>query len=65
MDTFRTLGVYTTPSGSSKGAFERLKTKTLEYAETIAGSHIACKEALMLYIQYLMPKLRFQPPALS
>jgi hypothetical protein len=64
-DTFRTLGAFITPSGSSRGAFNILKEIALDYAANITGSHIARKEALMSYIQYLIPKLRFQPPALS
>lgn len=64
-DTFQTLGVYITPSGSSRGAYKVLEEIALEYAVHIMGSHVSRKEALMSYIQHLMPKLRFKPPGLS
>jgi hypothetical protein len=37
----------------------------LDYCTTIKGSHLSRQDALMSYIQYLLPKLRFQPPVLS
>jgi hypothetical protein len=64
-DTFRTLGVYVTPNGSSAGAFTVLKDIALTYATVTTGTHITRQEALTSYIQYLLPKLRYQPPLLS
>jgi len=60
-----TLGVYITPHGSSAGAFTVLKDTALTYATVITGTHITWQEALTSYIQYLLPKLRYQPPLLS
>jgi hypothetical protein len=60
-----TLGVYITPNGSSAGAFTVLKDIALTYATVITGTHITWQEALTSYIQYLLPKLRYQPPLLS
>lgn len=64
-DSFRTLGVFLSPSGSNKGAMSILQEIVLTYASTITGTHITRKQALVSYIQYLLPKLRYQPPLLS
>jgi hypothetical protein len=64
-DTFWTLGVYVTPNGSSAGAFKMLREIALTYATAITGTHLTRQEALMSYIQYLLPKLRYQPPLLA
>jgi hypothetical protein len=63
--SFRTLGVYISPSGSNKGALKVLQGIVLDYCNTVKGSNLTCQETLMSYIQYLLPKLRFQPPLLS
>jgi hypothetical protein len=42
-----------------------LKEIVLDYWAIIKGSSLTRQEALMSYIQYLLPKLRFQPPVLS
>ena len=63
--SFRTLGVFITPSGSNKGAISVLKDITVQFATNITGSHLSRQEALTAYIQYLLPKLRYQPPLLS
>jgi hypothetical protein len=62
---FRTLGVYITPSGSNKAALQILREYALDNSTNITGSRITRQEALTSYIQYLLPKLRFQPPVLS
>jgi len=64
-DTFRTLGVYVTPDGTCKGAFTVLKEIALTYASVVTGTHLSRQEALTSYIQYLLPKLRYQPPLLA
>jgi hypothetical protein len=63
--SFRTLGVHLSPSGSNKGASAVMASFILDYCTTIKGSHLSRQDALMSYIQYLLPKLRFQPPVLS
>jgi hypothetical protein len=63
--SFRTLGVYLTPSGNNKGALSILKNITLQFATSITGSHLTHQEALTAYLQYLLPKVRYQPPLLS
>jgi hypothetical protein len=62
---YRTLGVHITPSGSSIGATQVLQDIVLEYAQAITGSYLSRKETIMSYVQHLLPKLRFQLPALS
>jgi hypothetical protein len=37
----------------------------LEYTQTVTGSHLSREETIMSYVQHLLPKLRFQLPALS
>lgn len=64
-DTFRTLGVHVTPDGTSKGAFTILQDIALNYASILTGTHVTRQEALTTYIQYILPKLRYQPPLLA
>ena len=64
-DTFRTLGVHISPSGTNKGALKVLSAIVLDYCTAVKGSHFTRQEALTSYIQHLLPKLRFQPPLLS
>jgi hypothetical protein len=63
--SFRTLGVHLSPSGSNSGALKVLRNIVLDYCTNIKGSHLTRQEALTSYIQYLLPKLRFQPAVLS
>jgi hypothetical protein len=64
-DTFRTLGVYLTPDGTCKGAFTVLKEIAFTYASVVTGTHLSHQKALTSYIQYLLPKLHYQPPLLA
>jgi hypothetical protein len=63
--SIHTLGVHFSPSGSNTCALEVLRDIVLEYCTNIKRSHLTRQEALTSYIQYLLPKLRFQPPVLS
>lgn len=63
--SFRTLGVYLTPTGSSKGSMITLQEGAIQYAATITGTHLSRQEALTSYVQYILPKLRYQPPLLA
>jgi hypothetical protein len=63
--SFQTLGVHISPLGSNLGALKVLKEVVLEYCTNVRGSHLSRQEALTSYIQYLLPKLWFQPPVLS
>jgi hypothetical protein len=57
--------LHISPSGSNNGALKVLRQIVLDYCSTIIGSSLTRQEALTSYIQYLLPKLRFQPPVLS
>jgi len=63
--SFRTLGVHISPSGTNTGALRILRGIVLDYCTMVKGSTFSRSEALTSYIQYLLPKLRFQPPLLS
>ncbi len=63
--SFRTLGVHISPSGTNTGALKVLENIVLDYCSLVRGSHFTRQEALTSYIQYLLPKVRFQPPLLS
>jgi len=63
--SYRTLGVHISPSGNNKGAIAVLQDITLTYAQAITGSHLDRTAVLMSYVQHLLPRLRFQLPALS
>ena len=62
---FRTLGLYLTPSGCNKGALIKLQEIVITYATAIIGARINRQQALVSYVQYLLPRLRYQPPLLS
>jgi hypothetical protein len=64
-ESYRTLGVHLAPNGSNKGAISILKEAALVYCSRITSSRLTRKEALVSYIQYLLPKLRYQPPLLT
>jgi hypothetical protein len=53
--SFRTLGVYLTPRGSSRGSMITLQEAAIQYAATITGTHLSCQEALTSYVQYVHP----------
>jgi hypothetical protein len=59
---FCTLGVYIYPSRSNQEAIRIIRSYALDYSTNIKGSYLTRQEALTSYIQYLLPKLRFQPP---
>jgi hypothetical protein len=63
--SYRTLGVHISPSGCNKGAISVLQEIALDYAQAIAGSHLSRQDVLVSYVQHLVPRLRFQLPALT
>ena len=63
--SYRTLGVHITPSGDSKGALKVLLEAALSYCSNIVASKLTRQETLKSYIQYLLLKLRYQPPLLQ
>jgi hypothetical protein len=62
---YRTLGVYLTPNGCNKGAISILREAALTFCSRLTSSRLNRKEALFSYIQYLLPKLRYQPLLLT
>jgi hypothetical protein len=64
-DSYRTLGVHISPSGSNKGAIRTMTATALEYAQAITSSHLTRADTLTSYVQHLLPKIRYQLPALS
>jgi len=62
---FRTLGVYLSPSGTSTEDLGKLISIATDYTSTITWSKLSCQESLTSFIQYLLPKLQYQPPLLS
>jgi hypothetical protein len=64
-ESFQTLGVYVTPIGASDRAMEVLLKIALSYTKTVSSSHLSRETALVSYIQHILPKIRFQLPALT
>jgi hypothetical protein len=64
-DSYRTLGVFLSPSGSTKKAYEILLGYSKEYASAVASSTITSKESYVSYTMFLIPKLCFPLPALT
>jgi hypothetical protein len=57
--------VYISPSGKCAGALSILRETALEYYSKLVVSMLTRKETLTSYIQYILPKLRYQPPLLQ
>ncbi len=53
-DSFRTLGVHISPSGSNAGAIEILLQISLDYATQIVPSNFTREDALWSYILYFL-----------
>jgi hypothetical protein len=65
LEGFRTLGVFTSPSRSTKLARAKLKAISVEYATALMGSCLNYSAALWSYLLYLIPKLTYSTPALT
>jgi hypothetical protein len=63
--SYCTLRVYISPSGKSAGPLSILCKTALEYCSKLVASTLTRKETLTSYIQYILPKLRYQPPLLQ
>jgi hypothetical protein len=63
--SYRTLGVYISPSGSCTKAVQILREKADDYASKIITSTLNREEALTSYLQYFLPKLGFPLPVLT
>jgi hypothetical protein len=64
-DTYRTLGVYISPSGDTKGSYDILLAKARDYQTKIASSNLPREAANLSYNVYLLPKLGYPLPALT
>lgn len=64
-DTYRTLGVHISPSGSTKGSYAVLLAKAQDYQTKIMSSTLPQEAALLSYNVYLLPKLGYPLPALT
>jgi ribonuclease HI len=65
LDSYRTLGVYISPSGSTKKAYNILSSYSLNYASAITSSSLNKEEAYLSYMTFFLPKIRFPLPALT
>jgi hypothetical protein len=63
--TYRTLGVYLSPSGQMDESFSILREQSTSYATSIIGSHSTQLESYWSYIIYLIPKICYQLPLLT
>jgi hypothetical protein len=64
-ETYRTLGVYISPSGTTKESFKHLLGKAKDYQTKIAASRLPREAALLSYNVYLLPKLGYPLLALT
>jgi hypothetical protein len=64
-DSYRTLGVHISPSGSTKQSFQVLMAKARDYQARIITSSLPREAALLSYNMYLLPKLGYPLPALT
>jgi len=63
--SFRTLGVYLSPSGSQKPQIQILCNYVQDYYSSVSVSTLTPSEALWSYILYLHPKLTYPLPCSS
>jgi hypothetical protein len=64
-DSYKTLGAYLSPSGSSTKEIEVLQGKAEDYASRMIGSSLNREEAYISYILYFTPKVSFSLPAMT
>ena len=64
-ESYKTLGVYISPSGSMKKAAMVLFSYSLDYASHVVGSTLTREETLISYLMVLLPRLSFPLPALK
>ncbi len=64
-ETYRTLGVHLSPSGSTEEAVKVLHNKAKDYQQRIITSNLPREAALLSYNVYLIPKLGYSLPAMS
>lgn len=55
--SFRTLGVYFSPSGCQKQQYQKLRNHTQQYFNAVSASSLTPAEAYLSYFLYLCPKL--------
>jgi hypothetical protein len=60
--SFRTLGVYLSPSGCQKQQFQILRNHTQQYFNAVSASSLTPAEAYISYFLYLRPKLTYPLP---
>jgi hypothetical protein len=61
-ESFQTLGVYISPSGSQKQQFKILRNHAKSYYHNVKASTLTPSEAYIVYFQYLRPKLNSPLP---
>jgi hypothetical protein len=64
-DSFRTLGIYLSPSGSQIKQVTILRQHSDHYFTNITPSSLSREEAFISYMQYLRPKLNYPLPCSS
>jgi hypothetical protein len=64
-ESYKTLGVFLSPSGSMKQAISALLAISIDYASHIVGSTLNREEAWYSYTMVLIPKLSFSLPVLT
>jgi hypothetical protein len=64
-NSYRTLGFYISPTGSTKKAQEILLSHSIDFASSVVNSRFTKEEAYLSYITVLFPKLRFPLPVLT
>jgi hypothetical protein len=61
-DSYKTLGVILSPSGSNTQSYRTLHAKGTEYASHITGSSLSREEAWCSYILHFLPAVNFSLP---
>jgi hypothetical protein len=62
LETFKTLGTYTSPGGSNKVARQKLRQQSMEYAQKIASSFLSRQDTYWAYLLYFLPKIGYSLP---
>jgi hypothetical protein len=64
-DSYRTLGVYLSPSGSQKEQAKFLRSHADVFHSAVSGSFFSPDEAYWAYMLYLRPRLNYPLPCTS
>jgi hypothetical protein len=63
--SFKTLGAFISPSGSTKVGKQNLRLKSAEFAQKIGSSPLSRQDAYLAYLLYFIPQIGYSLPVMT